>query len=320
MKKIISIVLMLLISFSPVTGKADSQLGTVYEIPADGVVIKGGSGGSQRYYNDGKNIVYYYDNNIFVDDGDITELATGNSFFVVGSKIISYGYFEAEKKYSWYSYDLQAKKIKYSVLPIDTSVIWSDDKGVYYEKFDSKNLMYLNLQTGKSKTICKMPGQIRGILNDGSAVFINFAQRQIISVKNKKQTILYKGNVNLRDATVVGDKVYVSRTEGLYRIDGKNRLTQLYGRYSPIVAQSGNCFVTAMTNNENNDLMGDIILYINYNDKHAKLGECSTANLEAHATSATFSHDGTGIILTSYATADDFRFDIPPYYEWDTFN
>lgn len=298
------------------TAFADSDLGTVYDNPAEGVNLKGSSGSPQVFYRSGDSVVCFANAELNVlKNGKIKTIATQSIgfFFVVGREIVSYSNFPEKKHHYWFSYNLDTGKIKYKVVPTMDSPFWSDQNGIFVSS--GQSVYYLNLKTGKTKKLGIAPGQPRGYV-DGKLISIVFGQRQVVSGYKGKSTIIYQGNKDFRSSEIISNQVYIIQATGMSRLEANGKLTKIFNRYAAILAVIGDYFLVAEESSGSNDLSGGSKIYITDGKVGALLTDTDFTNLGVNVMYPYISPDGTAVVYYAYDTPNSFRADIPPRDQW----
>ncbi len=281
------------------------------------IALKGGPGPGQIYLKIGEVVV--------TADGPITTAYEAKNrqytlakegiaeIFYAGRYVISYSNFPEKGHHYWYSYNVDTGKISYKIIPWNNSPFWGDDKGLYYADYATKpNIFRYSPKTGKStKLLSSVTGQPRGYI-DGRLICMDFRNNRVISYDSQKNLkVLYSSKTGINDATVVNQKIFISRSDGLYRlVNGKLRL--LYDQYAPILAIVEPYFINATSDSDDGVLAsGTLTYYLNdtKNNRYGEIGSIETGPTDGYLMSPGLSKDGTRMAFNRFNQA-------MPFYEF----
>lgn len=301
-----SVVAVLLLLLAPVAAQAKDST----------IALTGGPGAAQIYLR--------IDDVVVTADGSVTKAHKANGravtianasvgeLYRVGRYVISYSYFQDKGRHYWFSYNVDTNKIKYKVIPTTRSPFWGDDNGLYYADYASTpNIFRYDPKIGKTtKILSSVVGQPRGFVDD-RLICMDFRNDRIISYDGEKNMEVLFTGTSILDAQIVNQKIYVSRGDGLFRLDN-GKLKRLYDQYAPIIAVVEPYFINATSDSEDGTLTnGTMRFYLNdaKNNRYALIGSLKAGPNSGYLMSPGLSEDGAFMAFNRYNPA-------LPFYEF----
>lgn len=276
---------------------------------AEALQLSGGSGTSQLYLQYENVSISAESSKIVVSSSSagsyvLSENAE-NGVFYTKSHAICFGTTRESSEASWFSYDVNSGEIKPRIIPNLSIPFWGDSSGLYYSDYAGRaNIFCFNPRSGKTRRLMSsVTGKPCGYV-DGKLICLDTSKNRVISYDKKKKmsVIISSDNHNILDCTIVNKKIYVSRSDGFYRIDD-SRLVKLYDKYAPIIVVSEPYFVNVMSDELRSALQGRLRLHLNNaeTDTQARITNNVGISASRILDEPGISSDGNSLTFGSYS-------------------